>query len=155
LLALLIFAVFVVATGTLVFLLIRTNSSAGDSADVQGAYTAVIAQLTFPPDRTPKPEDPAAQQSGLALDAGTGAIDAGNAWFCAWALEWQQDRGVKPLEAYHALHVLSAGYPDGPFWMSLAKPDGTALKSELDQAIDGQPGAFVNEIDAFRCDRGS
>jgi hypothetical protein len=95
--------------------------------------------------------DPAAAQSGAVFDAGVGAVDAANAWFCAWVFEWDNYRILDPVRASLALETLSEAYPEGLFWQSLAEPDGAGLKHEIDEASLGNAEALTAEIGAFGC----
>lgn len=150
----LVFAVgFLIAAGITV-LAVSGGSSRHDGnarpTDMQDEYAQALRYLEFPPGRTPRPEDPGAN-TGEAYEPGTGAIDAANAWFCAWALEWDRNRKSDPARATAALEKLAVSYPDGLFWRSLAKPDGVGLKAEIDQAMTGNIPAMQREIPAFGC----
>ena len=126
--------------------------SSGSDLDLQGGYAAALEELRFPPGRPPRGNDPNAEQSDMAMDPNIGAIDAANAWFCAWAIEWRETRRSDPARATAALQELASAFPDGIFWRSLAKADGLGLKAEVDAARHPGSVALEKEIQAFGCE---
>lgn len=144
---------FLGVAGVLIFALSARPEESSSPGDIQREYSAVIQSLEFPPDFQPRAEDPAAAQGSGVFVGGVGAVDAGNAWFCAWAFEWDKYRNSDPARASRALDTIAGSYPTGPFWESLAAPDGAGLKREIDQARLGSPQAMAAEIDAFGCSR--
>jgi hypothetical protein len=133
--------------------IVLTGAGKPPATDTQAEYAAALARLRFPPGASPRPVDPAGLQSGNVYEPGTGAIDAVNAWFCAWTIYWRDERTGNPTAAAHALKELADAYPDGLFWQSLAVADGKDLKGEVDRAIAGDGAALLREIDDFGCTR--
>lgn len=146
---LLLFAVGFLATGGIA---VALNGASKPPTDMQAEYRQALARLSFPPGSSPRLSDPAAGQVG-SFEPGTGAVDAGNAWFCAWTIEWSDHRSSDPARASRALAELANAYPDGLFWLTLYKPDGAALKGEVDRAIAGDGSALAQEINDFGCKR--
>jgi hypothetical protein len=149
----LVFALGLALAGVIVVMISPRPEGFPSPADMQAEYRAAINKLKFPPGYQPKATDPAAAQNDGVFVAGAGAVDAGNAWFCAWVFEWDKYRSSDPVRASGALDTLAGSYPNGPFWQSLARADGSGLKDEIDQAHLGDPRAMESQIDAFGCSR--
>jgi hypothetical protein len=149
--AVLVLGVFFAFAGAVVVIL-SGGPPPPSSRSVQDEYAEAIAQLRFPLGKGPRADDPNAQAGG-ALNPGVGAVDAGNAWFCAWAIEWRDTRASEAARAVAALQELADAFPDGIFWRSLAHQDGIGLKGEVDAAIVGDGARLESEIAAFGCER--
>jgi hypothetical protein len=132
------------------FIALVTSQSPA-TPDLQSEYDVALSTLRFPPGFSAPLVDPNSKQTGVAFERGTGAVDAGNLWFCAWVLAWDAAREKVPERAQIALNELVSAYPTNVFWRSLATQDGRFLRGVVEDARTGDPAALRDQITAFGC----
>lgn len=100
-----------------------------------------------PPPAEPEPQpDAEGVLRGTVYEQGVGKSIAEKAWWCAWAREWLQQRGVDDDRAETALTTLHT-VADTTYYQTMDSYTQESVEGMLEAANLGDPTLIANDVD--------